>query len=212
MNSAVDQNLQDRRRAARIAVELFEETGEEVTRSVLVASGRLSRRHVEQLFENDDDLFEATVEIWFEPLVAIMDEVVTSDLPTNRKMFEFFVRRFRVNRDRFRADPANFAAMCDAGAARFEKVRSFVDLADHYLCELIAQAQADGFFAGLEIDETLSLINQMVANYTMPEALLYIDEKLNEEKLARIIDTIFVGLSGEDGGALGVNTLRLAAQ
>jgi len=212
MSTALDQSLQDRQHAARIAIELFETKGEEVTRADLIASGRLSRRQVEQLFENDDDLFEATIEIWFEPLAAIMEEVVNADLPTNRKMYEFFVRRFRVWRSRYQVNPRNFALLCELGAARFEKVRGFVDLADHYLCEIIAQAQADGFFAGLEIDETLSLINQMVANYTMPDALLYIDERLSEDKLARIVDTIFAGLSAEDGGALGVNALRLATQ
>lgn len=200
----------ERRRAARLAHELFEERGGEVRITDLAASGRISRRVLDELFEHDDDLFEATVELWFEPHVAAMEEVVESDLPTNRKMYEFFARRFRVNRNRFHADPANFAAMCEAGAARFERVRSFVDLADHYLCELIAQAQADGHFPGLGIDEALSLINQMVANYTMPETLIYLDEKLSEEKLARIIDTIFIGLSAEDGGSRGVNTIRIA--
>ncbi|KUO49898.1 MAG: hypothetical protein APF78_08840 [Sphingomonadales bacterium BRH_c3] len=200
----------ERRRAALLANELFEQRGEEVRIADLAASGRIPRRILDELFEHDDDLFEATVELWFEPHVAAMEEVVASDLPPNRKMYEFFVRRFRVNRERFRSDPASFALMCEAGAARFERVRSFVNLADHYLCEVIAQAQAEGYFPGLEIDQTLSLINQMVANYTMPETLTYLDDKLNEEKLARIIDTIFVGLSGEDGGSRGINTIRIA--
>ena len=65
---------------------------------------------------------------------------------------------------------------------------------------------------GTRDGDQLTLINQMVANYTMPDALLYISDKLSEEKLARIIDTIFAGLSAEDRGALGVNTLRLASQ
>ena len=211
MASTAGSIADERRRAALLAKELAEERREEIRLADLAASGRISRRRLLELFEDDDDLFDATVELWFEPHVAIMEEVVTGDLPSNRKMYEFFARRFRVNSERYRADPAGFAAMCEAGAARFERVRSFVDLADHYLCELIAQAQADGFFPGLEIDQTLSLINQMVTNYTMPETLTYLDERLSDEKLARIIDTIFVGLSGEDGGANGVNTLRLAS-
>ena len=150
------------------------------------------------------------MELWFEPHVAIMEEVVSSDLPSNRKMDEFFARRFAVNRGRYRADPVAFARMCEAGAARFERARGFVDLADHYLSELIAQAQHDGYFDGLEIDQCLSLINQMVSSYTIPDGLIYIEERLNEDKLARIIDTIFIGLSPEDGGARGVTTLRIA--
>lgn len=200
----------ERRRAALLVQEMFVERGEEIRLVDLAASGRIPRRMLEELFESDDDLFEAIVELWFEPHVAIMEEVVSSDLPPNRKMYEFFLRRFRVNRERYRSDPMAFAMMCKAGAARFERVRSFVDLADHYLCELIAQAQAEGFFPGLGIDQSLSLINQMVTSYTMPESLIYIDERLSEEKLARIIDTIFLGLSAEDGGARGLNTLRIA--
>ncbi|MDY7098985.1 MAG: hypothetical protein SXU28_12675, partial [Pseudomonadota bacterium] len=117
---------------------------------------------------------------------------------------------FVNNRDRFKADPEDFTIICEMGAANFERVRSYVDLADHYLCEIIVQAQADGFFAGLEIDETLSLINQMVSNYTIPDSLIYLGDKLSEEKLARIVDTLFIGLSGETGDeARGVNTLKV---
>lgn len=210
MPLAADQNSSDRRRAALVARDLFEERGEEIGISDLAASGRISRRVLDQLFESDDDLFEATVELWFEPHIAIMEEVVGSDLPPNRKMYEFFQRRFDVSRERYRQDPRAFALMCEMGAARFERVRGFVDLADHYLSELIAQSQAEGYFLGLEIDQALSLINQMMSNYTMPDALTYLGDKLSDEKLARIIDTIFIGLSAEDGGSRGVNTLRIA--
>jgi len=200
----------ERQRLAARALELTIQRGHEITLPLLAAEEGISRHRVEELFEDDGDLFEAVAELWMEPHVAIMEEVVASDLPSNRKMYEFFVRRFRITRERYRQNPAAFALICELGAARFERVRSFVDLADHYLCEVIAQAQVDGFFPGLGIDETLSLINQMVANYTLPDALIYIDEKLSEEKLARIIDTIFIGLSAEEGGARGINTLRLA--
>ena len=207
---AAEELQSERRRAAILARELFEESGEEVGLSQLIATGRIPRRRIEEAFVDNDDLFDAMVELWFEPLVEIMEEVLAADLPPNRKMYEFFARRFIVNRQRYRADPSSFAKMCEAGAARFERVRSFVDLADHYLCELIAQAQADGYFAGLKIDATLSLINQMVGCYTMPETLTYLDEKLSEQKLARIVDTIFTGLSAEDGGASGVNRFGAA--
>ncbi|NVE95174.1 hypothetical protein [Altererythrobacter lutimaris] len=200
----------ERKRLAQRTLDLVRERGAEVPLTTLAAEEGISRHRVEEIFEDEDDLTEAVAEIWLDPHVSIMEEVVAADLPPNRKMYEFFVRRFRVNRERYRADPGFFAVVCELGAARFERVRSFVDLADHYLCEIIVQAQADGFFAGLEIDEALSLINQMVNNYTLPDTLLHIDAKLSEEKLARIIDTIFIGLSGEEGGARGVNTLRLA--
>ena len=142
--------------------------------------------------------------------MKVMEEVLASDLPPPRKMYEFYRRRFVINRDRFRADPQNFTLISEMGAANFEKVRSYGDLADHYLAELIVQAQADCYFPGLGIDETLSLINQMIATYAIPDNIIYLGDKLTEEKLARIIDTMFVGLSGETGAqAQGVNTLRV---
>lgn len=200
----------ERRRMAERALHLCKRRGEEINLAMLALEEGVARSRIEQIFGDDGGLFEAVAELWMEPLIAEMEGVLASDLPPNRKMYEFFVRRFRINRERYRSDPAGFALLCELGAARFEKVRSFVDLADHYLSELIAQAQADGFFPGFEIDMALSLINQMVGNYTYPDALLFIDEKLSEQKLAHIIDTIFVGLSAENGGASGVNTLRLA--
>ena len=139
-----------------------------------------------------------------------MEEVLASDLPPNRKLYEFFARRFVLNRERYRSDPAAFKVYCELGTLHFERVRSYVDLADHYLCELIAQAQAEGAFAGLAIDHALSLINQMVVPYTMADILTYMDHRLSEEKLGKIVDTLFVGLSAADGGARGVKGLRAA--
>ncbi|MEP5937887.1 MAG: hypothetical protein ABJ239_06135 [Erythrobacter sp.] len=211
MPFAAEEITAQRRQAAQRVLELLDERGEEISLAQLAQDGPFSARRLEQLFESEDDLFDAVAELWFEPKIAVMEEVLSSNLPPNRKMYEFFARRFVVQRDQFRADPTGFALICELGAAQFERVRSYVDLADHYLCEIIAQAQAEGFFAGLEIDQALSLINQMVTNYTLPDALIYLGDKVTEEKLAMIIDTIFIGLSGEDGGSRGVNTLRIAS-
>jgi 20S proteasome alpha/beta subunit len=42
--------------------------------------------------------------------------------------------------------------------------------------------------------------------------LIYLGDKLTEEKLAQITDTIFIGLSAETGDAAsGVNTIRVAS-
>jgi hypothetical protein len=87
---------------------------------------------------------------------------------------------------------------------------SYIDLGDHYLCELIAQAQAEGAVEGLAIGEALSLINQMVAAYTLSDMIVFLDDRLSEEKLGRIVDTLFAGLSARDGGARGVKGLRAA--
>ncbi|MGN6497681.1 MAG: hypothetical protein ACTHKM_01890 [Tsuneonella sp.] len=205
-----DATLGERQRLVRLAMELIEQRGENVSRAELAAAAGLSRARVETLFSEDIELFDAVVEQWFEKHIEIMEEVVASDLPPNRKMFEFFARRFRLQRARYRADPAAFKVYCELGAAHFERVQGYVDLADHYLCELIAQAQAEGAFEGLAIDAALSLINQMVLPYTLSEMLTYLDPFLSEEKLGRIVDTIFTGLSGAERGARGVTGLRAA--
>lgn len=200
----------ERKRIAQMVLDLVKERGTEISLSVAMAESGLSRSRFEQLFEDYDDVFDAVAQLWLKPHMEAMEEVLAADLPPNRKLYEFFRRRFVISRERFRDDPEYFSILCEMGAANFERVRSYVDLADHYQCEIIAQAQADGYFQGLDIDMSLSLINQMVSNYTLPDALIYLGDKLTEEKLARIIDTIFVGLSDEDGGARGVNTLRIA--
>ena len=202
----------ERDRIAQMVLDLVRERGAEISYMAAQAESGLSRSRFEQIFPDYDDLFDAIAQIWLAPHMEVMEEVVNSDLPPNRKMYEFVRRRFVISRERFREDPENFMMICEMGAANFERVRSYVDLADHYLAEVIVQAQADGYFAGLEIDETLSLVNQMISSYTLPDALIYLGDKLTEEKLARIIDTIFIGLSSETGSeASGVNTIRVAS-
>jgi hypothetical protein len=202
----------ERERIARHVLDLVRERGAEVPWSVAMAESGLTRARFEALFADYDDMFDAVAQTWLAPQLAVMEEVLASNLPPQRKMYEFFRRRFVISQGRFREDPHFFTILCEMGAANFERVRSYVDLADHYLCELIAEAQAEGFFAGLEIDEALSLINQMVTVYTMPDALIYLGDKISEAKLARIVDTMFIGLSGEAGAdASGMNALKVAS-
>ncbi len=202
----------ERKRIAQMVLDLVQSRGAEISYPMALAESGLSRSRFEDLFPDFDELFDAVAQIWLAAHMKAMEEVLGTDLPPNRKMYEFFRRRYVISRERFEQDPATFRLICEMGAANFERVRSYVDLADHYLCEIIVEAQADGYFAGLEIDAALSLINQMVSPYTMPDSLIYISPKLSEEKLARIIDTIFSGLSGEaDGASGGVNTIRIAS-
>lgn len=202
----------ERDRIAALVLDLVKQRGCEISYAVAHTESGLSRSRFEWVFADYDDLFDAVAAIWLAPHMKVMEEVLATDLPPTRKMYEFFRKRFVISRQRWRDDPENFTMLCEMGAANFEKVRSYVDLADHYLSEVIVQAQAEGYFAGLSIDETLSLINQMVSNYTIPDSLIYLGDKLSEEKLARIVDTIFIGLSGEAGEeAKGVNMIRVAA-
>jgi Tetracyclin repressor-like, C-terminal domain len=86
----------------------------------------------------------------------------------------------------------------EIGNQNFEVVRGYVDLGDHYLALIVAEAMEQGYFEGLSIDESVSLINQMMQCYTNPEAIIYIGTgKLKVEKLARIVDTIFSGLNSK---------------
>ncbi len=200
----------ERDQLVALAMQVIERRGAEISKAELASEAQLSRARIDQFFPEETDLFDAIVDQWFSPLVVIMEEVLASNLPPNRKMYEFFARRFLQQRDRFRADPAAFTLYCELGNQHWERVRSYVDLGDHYLSELIAQSQADGYFPGLKIDEALSLINQMVVSYTQPMLLIIIDERLSEAKLARIIDTVFAGLSATDRGAAVVTGLRVA--
>jgi hypothetical protein len=107
-------------------------------------------------------------------------------------------------------DPVAFATYCELGDEHFELVRSYIDLGDHYLGEIIGEAMADGAFAGLEIDEAISLINQITSCYTNIGVMQFLMPKLSEDKLARIIDALFDGLSAVDRGARAVTGLRAA--
>lgn len=200
----------ERSRYVGLAMDAIQRRGEAVTRAVLATETRTPRARIDALFPEENDLFDAIVAEWFAPHVAIMEEVVAADMPVNRKLYEFFARRFLHMRKRYHADPATFQLYCELGRDNFKQIESYVDLGDHYLSELIAQAQADGYLSGVSIADALSLINQMLHCYIQTDILLYLDHRLSEAKLGRIIDTILAGLSSDQGQAQGVTGLRVA--
>ncbi|MEY4055528.1 MAG: hypothetical protein RL519_863 [Pseudomonadota bacterium] len=194
-----------------IATAMIEERGNAaLTMTELAALAGMSPANLYRYFENKEAVIEAIAGRWFAPKVAIMEEVVASDLPPRRKLFEFYARRFALIREMWERDQVLFQTYCDVGEEHFEVVRSYVDLGDHFLGQIVAEAMAEGFFAGLEIDETISLINQMVAVYVNISLMALVMPKLSEDKLARIIDAIFDGLSATDRGARAVTGLRAA--
>ena len=199
-----------RSRFAREAMALMERKGEEVSRTRLAAELGIARARIDAVFPEESDLLEAVTAEWFAPKLAVMDEVMASDLPPPRKMYEFFARRFILLRQNFRDDPATFNLYVEMGERYFDYARSYIDLADHYLCELIAEAQADGYLEGLEVDMAMSMINQMVSCYLQPYMIAMIEDKLSEEKLALIVGAIFSGLDAKDGGARGTEDIRAA--
>lgn len=205
-----DEKARERERLATLAMTLIAKRGKLIDRADLAAEAGTSRSRVEALFPEEDTLFDAIVEHWYADDIAAMEDVIASELPIQRKFYEFFARRFLRERERFREDPALFALYCELGTAKFDHVRGYIDLADHYLTELIAQAQDEGYFEGLTIDRALTLINQMVVCYTSPQLMMIIDERLEEDKLAAIIDTMFAGLTVKAGSSKGVAGLRAA--
>jgi AcrR family transcriptional regulator len=200
-----------RERLIDVVIELVEERGASALTVAEVATrAGMSPANLYRYFESRDAMIEAVAERWFQPKVAVMEEVVASDLPARRKLYEFYARRFTLIRAMWERDPVVFQTYCDVGEEHFEVVRSYVDLGDHYLGEIVAEAMAEGHFPGLEIDETISLINQMVSCYVNIGQMAMVMPKLSEKKLARIIDALFDGLSAVDRGASGLVGLRAA--
>jgi len=192
-------------------IDLIEERGNSaMTVTDIAARAGMSPATIYRYFESKEALIEAVAEHWFQPKVAIMEEVIASDLPPRRKMYEFYARRFALMKGEWERDPIAFANYVELGNENYELVRSYVDLGDHYLAEIIGEAMADGYFAGLEIDEALSLVNQVTSVYCNIGAMIHVMPKLSTTKLARIIDAIFDGLSATDRGAKAVSGLRAA--
>lgn len=211
MASASNDRDAVRARLVDLAQAIAEERGGgRLSLGELASRANMSTANLSRYFETREELLEAIADHWFQPMVAIMEDVLASDLPPRRKMYEFFARRFVAMRVKWEADPVKLASHVETGSEHFEQVRSYIDLADHYLGEIIGEAMSEGAFAGLGIDETISLVNQMVAPYCALNTMLLLMERLSEEKLARIIDAIFDGLSAQDRGARAVSGLRAA--
>jgi AcrR family transcriptional regulator len=175
--------------------------GVDLSMTELASAAGMSPSNLYRFFESKEALMEAAAGRWFDPKIAIMEDVVAAALPPREKLYQFFARRFILMRDQFREDPEFFKSYLELGQQHFEVVRGYVDLGDHYLAIIAAEAMDEGHLPGLSIDEAVSLINQMVQCYCNPDALLYLDPKLSEEKLGRIIDTILIGLGHEFGSA-----------
>jgi AcrR family transcriptional regulator len=169
----------------------------DIAMNELAAAAGMSPSNLYRFFESKEALLEAVAEKWFADKIAIMEEVTASDLPVRDKLFSFFARRFVVMNTRLNEEPELFKSYCELGEQYIDVIRGYIDLGDHYLAGIVAEALDEGYFGNLSIDEAVSLINQMVSPYCMPEQLIHIGHKLSVEKLAKIIDTIFIGLGHE---------------
>lgn len=169
----------------------------DISMTELASLAGMSSSNIQRFFESKEELLQAVAERWFADKVQIMEDVVASDMPIREKMNAFFGRRFVVMNKRIEADPELFHSYCELGRQYFEVVRGYVDLGDHYLAMIIAEAMDEGYFEGLSIDQSVSLINQMISPYCLPDIVLQMRAHLSEEKLAIIIDTIFAGLRAD---------------
>jgi len=171
--------------------------GVSITLAELAAAASMSPANLYRFFENKEALYEAVAERWFAPKVRAMEEVLASDLPIRQKFYAFYARRLTMTCDDYTRDPALFRSYLELGQQHIEIVRGFIDLADHFLAELIAEAIAEGYFAGLEIDAAVSLVNLMLQPFCDPDLIVMLLHSVSEEKLAIVVDTIFDGLRGD---------------
>jgi AcrR family transcriptional regulator len=177
---------------------LIEERGAmEITLAELAARAHMSPANIYRFFESKEALFEAIAERWFEPKIAIMDEVLASDLPIRERFYEFFARRFELMVAQQRENPMLFDSYCELGQQHFDIIRSYIDLGDHNLSVLIGEAKAEGYFPALSIDSALSHVNLMVHVFVNPKAVVLIQPTPTTAKLRAIVDAIFDGLGRE---------------
>lgn len=175
----------------------------DISMTDLASAAGMSPSNLYRFFESKDALLEAVAEKFFAVKVRIMEEVTASDLPVREKMYQYFARRFEAMVVQYEAEPDLLKSYMEIGSQHFEVVRGYVDLGDHYLALIVAESMEQGYFDGLSIDQAVSMINQMVQCYTNPEAIIYIGTgKLKVEKLAMIVDAIFVGLGSNASAAL----------
>ncbi len=176
-----------------------------VTLAELAKAADMSSGNIYRFFENKEALYEAVAERWFAPKIRIMEEVVASALPARHKLYEFFARRFALMQQNWHADPVLFQSYCELGEEHFETVRGYIDLGDHYLAMIVADAIQEGYFPGLSIDQCVSLINLMVQPFCDPKMMVMLSHSVTSEKLALIIASILDGLRGETARVAGTS-------
>ncbi len=193
------------------------ETAEEMIRqrgardfsvSEIAAACDMSQSNFYRYFDSKEAFYEAMAERWFKELNAIMEGVIASDVPAKQKLFNFFDQRLTVKRARFEDDPKLFESYMEIGAEHFEVIRGYIDLADHYMAVIVAEAMAEGYFEGMEIDHIVSLINLMIQPFVNPETMMGLWSTATPENLRIIIDTLFNGLSMNDANH---GNLRIAS-
>ena len=201
-----------REKLIQIAEAIIRERGAiNFTITDLAAEAGMSQSNVYRFFENKDALAEAMAGRWFAELITIIEKLVEEDIPVEQKLYEFFVRRLIIKRSRFEEDPDLFRSYMELGRQHFEVVRGYVDLTDHYMAIILAEAMEEGYFEGLELDKVVSLVNTMVQPFCNPNLMVNMMHLADEDRLRQVIDTILNGLKAREQEPLKKATLYIAS-
>ncbi len=180
------------------------------TMTDLAAAVGMSPANLYRFFESKDALAEAMAGEWFSELQVIMEELVSADMPVEEKLYQFFASRLVVKRARFEDDPGLFESYMELGDEHFDVIKGYVDLADHYMASILAEAMENGYFKGLELDTVVSLVNTMMQPFCNPQLMMQMMHLATEERLRIVINTILNGLRADSGQVTAKTEMHIA--
>ncbi|MFT5331219.1 MAG: TetR/AcrR family transcriptional repressor of the ameABC operon [Parasphingorhabdus sp.] len=168
------------------------------TMSDLAIAIGMSPSNLYRFFENKDALAEAMAGEWFAELLVIMEDLVSAEMPVEEKLYQFFAKRVVIKRARYEDDPELFESYMELGDEHFDVIKGYVDLADHYMASILAEAMEKGYFKGLELDAVVSLVNTMMQPFCNPKLMMQMMHLATEERLRIVINTILSGLRADE--------------
>lgn len=180
------------------------------TMTDLATAAGMSPSNLYRFFENKDALAEAMAGEWFADLLTIIESLVEADIAVEDKLYQFFARRLALKRARYEEDPDLFRSYMELGDAHFEVIKGYVDLADHYMATILAEAMEAGYFKDLELDAVVSLVNTMVQPFCNPKLMMDMMHIATEERLRLVIGTIMTGLTADNANFARTPNLHVA--
>lgn len=180
------------------------------TMTDLAAAANMSQSNLYRFFDSKDALAEAMAGEWFSDLHKIMEDLVQTDMPVEEKLYLFFAKRLVLKRARYDEDPELFESYMELGDEHFEVIKGYVDLADHYMASILAEAMENGYFEGLELDAVVSLVNTMMQPFCNPKLMMQMMHLATEERLRLVISTILNGMRSDRDQAAVKPELHIA--
>ncbi len=200
-----------RSRIIAAADQMIQERGAiSFTMTDLATAVGMSPSNLYRFFESKDALAEAMAGEWFAELLIIMEDLVSADMPVEEKLYQFFAKRVVIKRSRYEDDPELFESYMELGDEHFEVIKGYVDLADHYMASILAEAMEKGYFKGLELDSVVSLVNTMMQPFCNPQLMMQMMHLATEERLRIVINTILSGLKADEEQAIIKPELHIA--